>query len=211
MLTRFLPKNEKFFEHFRQAANIANEIAVAFQDMLENYTDVERKVANIREIEHRADAVAHTVTNALSQTFVTPIDREDIVLLANRIDDFVDAVEDAARRMWLYRIPAPTEHAKKMSRIISAQAKLLTTAIPMLEVPNQGEEMRRQAMQIRSLESEADVIIDAAMASLYDGAGEIPSLVAAIRWGELYGYLEDATDRAQDVANALEEISLKNA
>ncbi len=211
MLTRFLPKNEKFFEHFRHSAQLADEIAQAFLDLLENYTDQERKVANIREIEHRADAVAHTITNALSQTFVTPIDREDIVLLANRLDDFVDAVEDASRRMWLYRIPAPTEHAKKMARIIAAQAKLLTTVMPLLEKPAQAEELRRQALEIRKLESEADVVIDAASASLYDTAGDIPNLVAAIRWGELYQYLEDATDRAQDVANALEEISLKNA
>ena len=99
MLTRFLPKNEKFFEHFRQSAFHANEIAVAFQDLLEHYTDVERKVNRIREIEHNADAVAHTITNALASTFVTPLDREDIVLLANRLDDFVDSVEDAARRL----------------------------------------------------------------------------------------------------------------
>ena len=98
-----------------------------------------------------------------------------------------------------------------MARIIAAQAKLLTTAMPLLENPSQGEELRRQALEIRKLESEADVIIDAASASLYDGASDIPNLVAAIRWGELYQYLEDATDRAQDVANALEEISLKNA
>jgi uncharacterized protein len=211
MLTRFLPKNERFFDHFRAQAAVALETALAFQDLLENYTDVERKVRAISALEHKADQVGHTISNALTQTFITPLDREDIVLLSGRMDDFVDAIEDAAKRLWLYRIPAPTEQAIQMGKIIAAQAKLLTIAVPLVEKNQDSATLLARAFDIKKLESEADDIMDQAASSLYDNAADIKTLVSAIRWGELNQFLEDATDRAQDVASALESIALKNA
>jgi uncharacterized protein len=211
MLTRFLPKNERFFDHFRAQAAVALETALAFQDLLENYTDVERKVRAISALEHKADEVGHTISNALTQTFITPLDREDIVLLSGRMDDFVDAIEDAAKRLWLYRIPAPTEQAIQMGKIIAAQAKLLTIAVPLVEKNQDSAALLARAKEIKKLESEADDIMDQAASSLYDDASDIKTLVSAIRWGELNQFLEDATDRAQDVASALESIALKNA
>jgi predicted phosphate transport protein (TIGR00153 family) len=211
MLTRFLPKNERFFDHFRAQAAVALETALAFQDLLEHYTDVERKVRAISALEHKADEVGHIISNALTQTFITPLDREDIVLLSGRMDDFVDAIEDAAKRLWLYRIPAPTEQAIQMGRIIADQAKLLTIAVPLVEKNHDSAELLVRAKEIKQLESQADRIMDQASSSLYDNASDIKTLVSAIRWGELNQFLEDATDRAQDVANALESIALKNA
>ena len=211
MLTRFLPKNERFFDHFRAQAAVALETALAFQDLLEHYTDVERKVRAISALERKADEVGHTISNALTQTFITPLDREDIVLLSGRMDDFVDAIEDAAKRLWLYRIPAPTEQAIQMGKIIADQAKLLTVAVPLVEKNQDSNALLARAKEIKQLEDQADVIMDQASSSLYDNATDIKTLVSAIRWGELNQFLEDATDRAQDVANALESIALKNA
>ncbi len=88
----------------------------------------------IRDLEQVGDDIYHQISNALTQTFMTPLDREDIVLLASRLDDFVDAIEDAARRMWLFRTAKPTEHAKVMATIIAKQAELLVTAIPLLHL-----------------------------------------------------------------------------
>lgn len=210
-LTRFLPKNERFFDYFQAAANNARDISKAFADLLNNYTDVERKVQNIRDLEQVGDDIYHQISNALTQTFMTPLDREDIVLLASRLDDFVDAIEDAARRMWLFRTARPTEHAKVMARIIAKQAELLVTAIPLVESSKNSEEAIRYAVEVKRLEDEADEEMNKVLADLYDDATDIKSLVAAIRWGELYEYLEEATDRAQDVANTIEAIALKHA
>ena len=127
------------------------------------------------------------------------------------MDDFVDAIEDAAKRLWLYRIPAPTEQAIQMGKIIAAQAKLLTVAVPLVEKNHDSAELLLRAKEIKQLESQADDIMDQAASSLYDNASDIKTLVSAIRWGELNQFLEDATDRAQDVASALESIALKNA
>ncbi|WP_027892304.1 DUF47 domain-containing protein [Calidithermus chliarophilus] len=210
MLARFLPKNERFFQYFRTAAQTGDQIALAFVDLVENFTDVERKVRAIREIEHQGDAIAQQVSEALTQTFVTPIDREDIVLLSGRLDDFIDTIEEAARRMWLYRIERPTEHARAMARLIAQQARALAEAVPLLEDLRSAPIMLQKIVAVKRLEDEADALMDRASIELYDGVSDVREMIKAMRWGELYQYLEDATDRAQDVAKALEGITLKH-
>lgn len=211
MLTRFLPKNEKFYDYFRQAAEVGDKIAQAFVDLVSNYTDVERKVRAIRDIEHQGDDLSRAISNALTQTFVTPIDREDIVLLSGRLDDFIDAVEEAARRMWLYRIPEPTPHIKAMAKVIAQQGKALVQAMPLMENPAQNAELLRLVAEIKKLEDEADALMDKATVEIYDGVDDVKALITSLRLTELYQYLEDATDRAQDVAKALESIALKHS
>jgi predicted phosphate transport protein (TIGR00153 family) len=165
----------------------------------------------MRDLERRGDEITHQIFNALNRTFVTPLDREDISNLASRIDDFVDYVEDTARRMWLYRIESPTEPARLLGRIIAEQAALIAEAIPILSDLRHSDKLLRFVVDINRLEDEADDILNNALAALYDGAADIPTLIKAIRWGELYQDLEVATDRGEDVANTLEGIVLKNA
>lgn len=210
-LGRFLPRDERFFDLFRDAASNANDTARQLLDLFEHYEDLERKTRRLRDLEHRGDEITHRIFNALNSTFVTPIDREDIQNLTSQLDDFVDYVEEVARRMWLYRMEEPTQRACLMARIISEQAEVIAKAVPMLEDGKKGDELRSQLVEIHRLENEADDVNNQAMAALYDGATDILSLVQAIRWGELYQLLEDATDSGERVANALEGILLKNA
>lgn len=210
-LARFLPKNERFFDYFKSAAQNSLEMAKAFSDLMDNYTDVEKKVRRIRDLEQQGDDIYHQVSNALTQTFMTPLDREDIVLIAGRLDDFVDGIEDAARRMWLYRISEPTQHAKDLAKIIVSQAELLVKTMPLLQNNKNSTEVINRSKEIKRLEDDADEIMNQVHGDLYDDATDIKTLIRSIRWGELYQYLEDATDRAQDVANTLEAIALKHA
>jgi uncharacterized protein len=207
----FLPKNERFFDYFKAGAQNALDISKAFAALLENYSNVEQQVRHIRDLEQLGDDIYHQVSNALTQTFMTPLDREDIMLIAGRLDDFVDAIEDAARRMWLYRITEPTQYAKDLAKLIIAQANLLVTTMPLLENNKNSEEVIKRSKEIKRLEDEADEVMNLVHADLYDDASDVKSLIRAIRWGELYQYLEEATDRAQDVANTLEAIALKHA
>ncbi len=203
VLARFLPRNERFFDYFRDAAGNAREVAHLLVEMLDNYDDVERKVRRMRELERRGDEITHQIYNALNRTFVTPLDREDISALAGRIDDFVDYVEEVARRMWLYRIAQPTEPARLLARIIGEQEVLIGEAIPFLSNLQESDKLLRLVVEINRLEDEADDILNNALAVLYDHAADIPTLIKAIRWGELYQNLEVATDRGEDVANTL--------
>jgi len=211
VLARFLPQNERFFDYFHEVAENAAEVAQALRDLLDHYSEVERKARRVRDLERRGDEITHRIFDAINRTFVTPLDREDISDLASRLDDFVDAIEDATRRIWLYRIDEPTEHARLLARIISDQAALFTSAVPLLENRRQWDHMLHCAIDINRLENEADDVLDQALTELFDGVVDIPGLIKAIRWGEIYQYLEEATDRGEDVANMLERIVVKNA
>ena len=212
VLARFLPRDEQFFDHFREAAANAAEAARLLADLFERGDDVERQVHRLRDLEHRGDEITHRVFNALNSTFVTPLDREDISGLASQFDDFVDDVEEVGRRLVLYRLETPPEPARLLARILAEQADVLVEAIPHLErVAKEGPALRRAFLEVHRLENEADDALNEALAHLYDGVTEVPALITAMRWGELLGLLEDATDRAEDVANTLEGIMLKNA
>jgi uncharacterized protein len=211
VLARFLPQDEHFFDYFHEAADNAAEVAKALHDLLDHYDEVERKARLVRDLEHRGDEITHQIFNALNRTFVTPLDREDIADLAGRLDDFVDTVEQAVRRIWLYRIDEPTEHARLLARIIGEQATLIASTIPHLKNRRQWNHMLHCTIDIQRLENEADDVLDRALMEQFEGVNDVHGLIKGIRWGEIYQDLEDATDRAEDIANTLERIVVKNA
>ena len=141
VLARFLPRNERFFDYFHDAVSNALEVAELMVDIFENYDDVEPKVRRMRDLERRGDEITHQIFNALNRSFVTPFDREDISALASRIDDFVDYVEETARRMWLYRMDRPTEPARMLARIICEQARAIVEAIGFLSDMKQSDKL----------------------------------------------------------------------
>ncbi len=211
VLARFLPRDEQFFDHFRDSAENAAEVMAVLEKVVANHADRERDVRLLRDLEHRGDEITHRIFSALNSTFVTPLDRDDIRSLAATLDDLVDDAEEVGKRLWLYRLGASSDAATLMARILHEQTDVLAKAVPLLaNVAKQGEEIRRHVVEIHRLENEADDVLNQAMASLYEGVTEIPDLVARMRWGEIFGLLEDATDRAEDVADVLEGIYLKN-
>ncbi len=209
-LARFLPRNERFFEYFQKAAENAAAVARVLEDLLEDYTDVERKVRLARDLEHRGDEITHQIFDALNRTFLTPLDRDDITELTARLDDFTDAIEEVVRGFWIARIDKPTEHSRLLARIIKDQAVSLADAVSLLANARQRDHLLTCTVEIKRLESEADEVLDQAEIGLYEGVGEIGALIKAIRWGDIYQYLESATDRAEDIANTLETIVVKN-
>jgi predicted phosphate transport protein (TIGR00153 family) len=211
VLARFLPRHEQFFDQFCDAAANAAEVTAALENVVGNTVDREREVRRLHDLEHRGDEITHGVFSALNSTFVTPLDREDIRTLAVEIDDLVDDAEEAGQRLALYRLADSPEPARLLARIIREQAEAISRAVPLLDdVGKHGGEIRRHVVEIHRLENEADDVLNQALATLYDGVADIPTLISRMRWGELYGLLEDATDRAEDVADVLETIVLKH-
>ncbi|MDQ2907121.1 MAG: DUF47 family protein [Chloroflexota bacterium] len=211
VLARFLPRDEHFFDYFHEAAGNAAEVARALSDLLDDYSDVERKARRVRDLEHRGDEITHQIYSALNRTFVTPLDREDIADLSSRLDDFVDTIEQAVRRTWLYRIDEPTEHARLLAHIINEQGMLIASIVPLLKKRKQWDDLLHRTIDIHRLENEADEVLDRALMGQFEGVSDIQGLIKAIRWGEIYQDLEDASDRAEDIANTLEGIVVKNA
>ena len=208
---RLIPHDDRFFDLFNRSAQNTLEGARGLNDLLTSYVDVERKARHLKDIEHTGDEITHEVFRALNRTFVTPLDREDISKLASALDDVIDWIEEIGRRMRLYRCEEVTPIAREFSRVILEQCELIAKAVPLLEERRNADAMQRLTQDIHRLENEADDLLAEAVATLYDGVTEVPQLIKAMRWDDLYQLLEDTTDKAEGVATALSNIALKNA
>jgi len=209
MKLSFLPREEKFFVFFQQSAENIKETATKLLDLMENYENVPAKVAEIKRLEEVGDTVIHTIMTSLHKTFVTPLDREDIAALGERMDDIVDSIEEAARIMVEYRIEESTEEAKELARILMRCAETLEQAVGMLHFKGSKlEAILPLAADINTLENEADQVVSRAMATLFNGNKDA---IYVLKWKEVYDMLEKATDFCEDAANMLEGIVLKHA
>jgi predicted phosphate transport protein (TIGR00153 family) len=208
---RLIPQDARFFDLFNRSAENVLEGARLLDDLLQNYVDIERKARHLKDIEHTGDEITHEVFGALNRTFVTPIDRDDISNLASSMDDVIDWIEEVGRRVHLYHVDEPTPIARQFSRVILEQSEQIARAVPLLENRRETDALQRATQEIHRLENEADDLLAQAIAHLYDGVTEVPELIKAMRWNDLYQLLEDTTDKCENVATVLSNIALKNA
>jgi len=205
----FVPKDMEFYDMFEQETANLVTAAEKLVDLFDNYEDVEAKAKELKEFEHRGDVITHEIIARVHRSFVTPIDREDITLLAHSLDDVMDFIEAAGRTAFYYRIAKPTERARELARIVVKMARKLNEVVPHLRRHDQFPWILKQCVAINSLENEADDVQHAALAELFDACRD--DACEVIKWREIYSHLENATDRGEDVANVLEGIVLKHA
>ena len=208
---RLIPKDERFFDMFTKSAQNSLEGARLLVDLLDHFEDVDQKARALKAVEHRGDEITHEIFRALNRTFVTPIDREDISNLAGALDDVIDWTEEAARRLRLYKVDQTTPLARQLGHILLQQAELIARAVPLLQDRKSADALQQATQEIHRLENEGDDLLAEAVASLYDGVTEVPQLIKAMRWGDIYQLLEDATDKSEHVAVVLQNIAVKNA
>lgn len=208
---RLLPREERFFIMFQSAGDNLAAAGAALVDLTSSYVDVEGKVARLKEIEHQGDQITHAIFEALNRAFVTPFDRDDVARLATSIDDVLDEAEEAARRLHTYRIDTPTDTCRQLCRVIAEQSRIIASAVPLLDGLKQPDVLHGYAVELHRLENEADALMDEALSKLYEGVLDVPALIRAVQWSDIYKGLEAATDRAEDVAVTLETIVIKHA
>ena len=209
-MAKFLitPRDTKFYDLFEESTANLVIAAEKLVDLFDNYEDVEAKAKQLKALEHQGDMITHEIIQRVNSTFVTPIDREDIALLAHTLDSVMDFIEAAGRTAFLYRVAQPTERARQLAAIVAKMTYALNEVLPCLRHRNQFKRILEQCVEINSLENEADDVHHAAMAELFDSSKDASEI---IKWRELYQHMEDATDQGEDVANILEGIVLKHA
>ena len=178
-------------------------------EVLSNNTDADRKIRRLKDIEHTGDELTHAIFNTLNQSFVTPFDRDDIGNLTTALDDVLDEIEEAAKRLRIYRIPEPTRLSIGFARIILDQAQVIARLIPRLENLREQRAIRDDMVELHRLENEADDLMEEALSGLYTDVSDVPGLIAAAQWKDIYEVLEGATDRAERVGVVIESVLVK--
>jgi len=203
-MVRLIPREMKFYEMFSQMSANVTEGARLMVKILETFENVDLRVQQLKEIEHRGDELTHAVLTKLNQTFITPFDREDIHRLAASMDDVLDSLDAAGERLIMYKITSAPAAAAELARLVVRQSEQIDKAVPLLD---KNQDILDYCVEINRLENEADRVARAAIARLFDSEKDP---IALIKLKELYEVLEMASDKAEDVANVLESVVLKS-
>ena len=200
-----IPRRNIFFAQFTQHAENALEAAKALEGLFADFTDVERKVRDVHAIEHYGDKLTHEIFKELNATFVTPLDREDIVGLASKIDDVTDVAYDVSELVQLYKVTSIRPTALR-------QAKMLVSAATEMVVMMKGLEslkgLEPHWIKLHTIENDGDQIFREAVGELF---AKETDAIEIIKWKDIHSLVEVALDRCEDVANIVEMIVVKHS
>ena len=205
MKLKLVPEERVFFTYFRDdAANMA-DAAVALHTMVRTFANVRMQAEHIKTLEANGDTITKRIFTKLNRTFITPLEREDIIALGSIMDDVVDQIEEIAAMLLLYNVRQPTVYLLEGSALLVKATAQLKDAIdhlePLKDLQSYWEEVHR-------LENEADALYRNAIAELFLPGSDA---LEALKWKSLYDLMEQAADKCEDVANIIENVVLKNA
>ena len=204
MAFRLIPREEKFFDDFSALAEQIRHGAALLDTMLAPERPVWDKADEIKEVEHKCDFLTHEIIQRLNRTFVTPLDREDIFNLARSLDDVMDAIDDSAGLVRLYRLESVRVGARELARIVTASTDQVRLAVGAMQ---EHKGLMPHAIEVNRLENEADRVHHQAVSKLFE---EERDPLTIIKWKEMFDFLEDASDRCEDVANVIEGVMVKH-
>ena len=201
----FAPKEREFYDLFEEAGRNVVRAAELLDRMLRGWPDSADLAREVLIAEQDGDRITHDIIRRLNETFVTPMDREDIIALASSLDDIVDFTEEVSDFMGLYRIEAPMDQSLQLAAVLVQACRQVAEALPRLRT---STDISHYTVEIHRLENEGDRIAREALASLFV-RGIDPMMV--IRWKDIFERLEEAIDATETVANVLQSIVIKNA
>ncbi len=204
---RLIPRDEKFYDLFEELACKIEEGGKMFTDILNDYEHSEAKIAKLKEIEHEADIITHRTYEKMHRTFLTPLDREDIYNLVNKMDSVLDMIEAAAVRMQLYKIKKPADEIKELARILNLAVGKIKKIVHALRDKKRSQEILEDCVEINTLENEGDIVLRMTMVRLFEREKDPIEL---IKWKEIFERIEESIDVCEDVSNIIEGIVLKH-
>ncbi|MFN8542652.1 MAG: DUF47 domain-containing protein [Candidatus Binatia bacterium] len=207
-LARLLPGGDSglFFDLFEQHAACTREAAALLAAMVREGGDPQVHAERVKDVEHQGDEITHRVMEKLHQTFITPLDREDIHEIISRLDDVLDLVYASSERIWLYGIRAMEPGAQELADVLLKAVEEVGAAIRELRDLKNSQRLKAHCTEINRLENEGDQLLRRAVARLFEHSADP---IHVIKWKEIYEYLEDAIDRCEDVANVIEGVALE--
>ena len=209
--SRLMPREGRFFTLFDQHAEFVVRGSIELVELLRDFGnngDRAARVARILELEHSADRVTRETVSLLHQTFVTPLDRDDIHRLISRMDDVLDLIQDVTEALQLYDIQSLTPEAVQLAELLMECCSRMQQAVKQLATLEDSARILKLCNEIDSLESQADTVMRTAISKLFREESDVRQL---IKLETVYQLLEAATDQCEDVANIIEGVVLEHA
>lgn len=200
-------KDTGFYDLFVETAKNTSKSAEMLYELMTNYTDVKAKVSAIEEKEHECDTHVHRILKQLNSTFITPIDREDIYLIAKELDNITDAIEATAHRFLMFNVKSITEDAKKLAGLIIDCTRELEGVMVEMKNMSKSSTLSKKVIEVNRIEDDGDTIFRNAITNLFVNEKDA---VEVIKWKEIYELLENTLDACEDVANVVEGVVMKH-
>jgi uncharacterized protein Yka (UPF0111/DUF47 family) len=204
LFKKFFPKQEKFYELLSELSSSILEGATLLNQMLVNHNHISEDASRIHILENKCDDFTHQIIHELNETFITPIDREDIHELTNSLDNIIDGIDAIATRVHLYKIQKPMAFGPQLSEILLTQVVLLAEAVKSLK---DHDNIFDKLVQIRNLETEGDMVFRESISDLFENENDVREL---IKKKEILENIERAVDRCQTATIVIEGILIKN-
>jgi len=202
-----IPQDEIFFTLFERLAAVVVLASYRIVDLVDDYTSVKEKVQQIEQLEHEGDKITHEIYEQLNQTFITPLDPEEISKLVSALDDILDYIKSTATRMYHYGIPETDSHMVELAKLIQLSVVELEEAVKMIRSIKNPRQIEQRCIEVNRLENLADDVLHHAYADLFRSTDAI----AIIKRKDIYEHLEIATDKCEDVANVLSDIAIRHS
>lgn len=203
-----IPTDKEFFDLLDQVTAVLVRSAEAFHNITKDYASRQKYIDQTRQCEHDGDELVHRAFNKLDTSFLTPLDREDIHLLFNQLDNVIDDIDAVAKRFTQYKIEKPTPWIIMQADVMAAQARELAQAVSKLRNLKKPNGLADRLVEIHRLENVGDDNNHAAIEELFTTEQD-PMYV--MKWKEIYERTERAIDACEDVSNTIERIVLKNS
>lgn len=203
-------KNENYYNIFVELVGYSCEAAYLLNEILNDFhTDELRdKMIKMHAIEHAGDMGRHQMIKKLAKEFITPIEREDIMALADSIDNVTDTIEDVLMRMYMFNITSIREDALKMTEIVVKCCNALKLALAEFHNFRRSQNIHALLIEVNYLEEEGDRLFTEATRSLYV---ECKDQIEVVAWNQTFHYLEECCDACEDAADIIESVMMKNS
>ncbi len=205
---RITRKEEIFFDMFVETADNACKAAEMLEELMVNYVNVKEKVGAIEEAEHACDKQVHKILEQLNKSFITPIDREDIYLIAKELDNITDAIESTAHRFVMFNVKEVTPEAIQLAKLITESTKELKLLMAEVKDMKSSKVLAEKIVEVNRVEDDGDTVFRDAVSNLFSGKRETLDVII---WKEIYEYMENTLDACEDVANIVEGVVMKHA
>ena len=202
-----IPQDEVFFTLFERLAAVVVLASYRIVDLADDYTSVREKVHQIEQLEHEGDKITHEIYEQLNQTFITPLDPEEISKLASALDDILDYIKSTATRMYHYGIPGTDTHMVELAKLIQLSVVAVAVEEKGIRTMKNPRQIEQRCIEVNRLENLADDVLHHA----YDDLFRSNDAIAIIKRKDIYEHLEIATDKCEDVANVLSDIAIRHS
>ncbi|MDR0838453.1 MAG: DUF47 family protein [Oscillospiraceae bacterium] len=201
-------KNYNYFEQFEKQMALCEKAAEQLVEMLEDYTDVQNKAEKIHDTEHHADEQLHELMHELNRSFVTPIDREDIVQVANAFDDITDTIEDVANLLDVMSIEDVKPEAKEMAKLILEGSRSLSTLVSEFHLFKSSKKLNDLIIEVNDVEAKGDVLHRSVLKKMFRDEKDAIQLM---KWKQIFDTMEETLDYIEDVADLIDGLVIKNS